>query len=180
MIRPKVTTVVKLLLWSLALIWLAQQSTAILADRHYAKHERRVIEFAKRKELLADSLQAVADSLANERDSVVVVTKVRTEYIRQQVNSLPPAVTPSDSARDRIIAVQDSIITDQQIAIDAGREIEAKLRGALDAATVRGDSLLALVQAPKRKQSRIGLGVFTGVCVDKRPCAGVGAVVRIF
>jgi hypothetical protein len=167
MTRPRVGNVVKLLLWSIALIWLAQQGTAVLADRHYAKHEQRVLDFARRQEVKADSLQEIADSLSNERDSIAVVTQVRTVYVREQIAALPPAVTPSDTLRDAVIALQDSIITDQRKAIDAGLQIEAALRGALAASDERGDSLLAFIQKPKSKPSKMSIGVTAGPCVSE-------------
>jgi hypothetical protein len=164
-------------------MWITSVAANNMSERTYAKHEKRVLEFAHRKELEADSLRAVADSLKPLADSIITVQRVKTVYIRQAVEALPPAVTPSDTARDKVIASQDSVITGLNEAVDKMREAEAALRGALVRSDERGDSLQAHILRPKKKPSRLALAAFGGQCVGMNgtgPCIGVGLSWRIF
>jgi hypothetical protein len=164
-------------------MWITSVAANNMSERTYAKHERRVLEFAQRKELEADSLRAVADSLRPLADSIITVQRVRTVYIRQSVEALPPAVTPSDTARDQIIAAQDSVITGLNEAVDKMREAEAVLRGALVRSDERGDSLQAHILRPKKKPSRIHLNVTCGESVTllgTSPGCTLGIGLRLF
>ena len=154
-------------------------ATEIAADKEVG----RVIAIADSLKAQRDSLVAVADSLKPLADSIITVQSVKTVYVRQAIEALPPAETPSDSARDRIIATQDTIITDLNVAIGKMREAEASLRGALSLSDERGDSLQAFILRPKKKPSRVALAVFGGECVyagGAGPCIGVGVSYRIF
>jgi hypothetical protein len=179
----KVENVVKLTLFALVLIWLATSGTARLAEYQASKVEKRLLEYGERERQRANEAEAKADSMARGRDSIVVVTKLRTVYVRQQIQALPPAITPSDTLRDAVIATQDSIITDQRKALDAGVQIEAALRGALSASNARGDSLLALIQRPRRAPSKLGVSAVVGPCVTEmgtsKLCASVGIAWKI-
>jgi hypothetical protein len=164
-------------------MWITSVASNNMSERTYAKHERRVLEFARRKQIERDSAVAVADSLKPLADSIVTVERVRTIYVRQAVEALPPAVTPSDTARDQIIAAQDSIIVGLNVAVDKMREAEAALRGALVRSDERGDSLQAHILRPRKKPSRLALAAFGGQCVGMNgtgPCIGVGLSWRIF
>jgi hypothetical protein len=164
-------------------MWITSVAANNMSERTYAKHEKRVLEFARRKEMQADSLQAVADSLRPLADSIITVQRVKTVYIRQAVELLTPPVTSGDTARDYIIAAQDSVIVGLNEAVDKMREAEAALRGALQRSDERGDSLQAHILRPKKKPSRLALAAFGGQCVGQNgtgPCMGVGLSWRIF
>jgi hypothetical protein len=167
----------------LGAMWITSVAANNMSERTYAKHEKRVLEFARRKEMQADSLQAVADSLRPLADSIITVQRVKTVYIRQAVELLTPPVTSGDTARDYIIAAQDSVITGLNEAVDKMREAEAALRGALVRSDERGDSLQAHILRPRKKPSRLALAAFGGQCVGMNgtgPCIGVGLSWRIF
>jgi hypothetical protein len=181
--KPSVLNALQIAGLVLAAMWITSVAANNMSERTYAKHEARVLAFAQRKELEADSLRAVADSLKPLAGSIITVQRVRTVYVRQAVEALPPAVTPSDTARDQIIASQDSIITGLNEAVDKMREAEAALRGALVRSDERGDSLQAHILRPKKKPSRLALAAFGGQCVGMNgtgPCIGVGLSWRIF
>jgi hypothetical protein len=183
MTRPSVANVVQLALWSLVLIWLSTTSIAKLAERYYGKAEQRVLTYAESQRVRANHAEQRADSLANARSVKVAETRVRTVYVQQQAKALPPAVTPSDTARDAIISQQNALIVDLNDAIDTGLQVEAALRGALKAESARGDSLLAFIQRPKPKASRVVLGVFVGPCMSEqgasRVCVGAGIGIKL-
>jgi hypothetical protein len=67
--------------------------------------------------------------------------------------------------------------------VKLGREIEAKLRGALSASNMRADSLHYLVNLPRPKAPRATVGIFVGPCATQTGvypfCAGVGVSWRI-
>lgn len=143
-------------------IWLYGLAADKYYQHQYGRYEARVIEYAQKQEARADSLKAWADSLSNERSREVAAVTERVRYVKTYIADVAPPVTPSDSLRDRIIAAQDSIITDLQSALSKSMEVEAALRGALQASEARGDSLLAFIRKPKPKPSKWSIGVSGG------------------
>ena len=173
------------LAFSLLFLWWVFSSIAFgIAERNYSRGEKRVLEFAKRKEVYADSLEAAADSLRAQRDSALAATTVRVEYIKTYIKTLPQPDSACNAScaeaiakRDTVIAVQDSLITTQQDLLKASQEIEAKLRGALASQTMRGDSLAAWMARPKPKPSRWSIGFTCGEGIHvATPSIGPGCV----
>lgn len=168
--------------------WLVSNAAFSIAERNYSKHEQRTLEFAKRKEAEADSLKALADSASRQRDSLAVVAAEKQKTITKRIETIrlvpvPPEAVLLVDTLNAIIDDQQEVIAAQKRALDMGRDIEAKLRRALLASDARGDSLVALVQAPRKKPSRWALAVFAGQCVSgikTGPCVGAGVSYRIF
>jgi hypothetical protein len=168
--------------------WLVSNATSSIAERTYSKHEKRVLEFAKRKEQQADSLESLADALARQRDSLAVVASEKQKTIIKRIESarevpVPAEAKPLVDTLNAIIDDQNELLVIQGREVKLGREIEAKLRGALSASNMRGDSLLYLVNLPKPKAPRASVGIFVGPCATQTGaypfCAGVGVSWRI-
>jgi hypothetical protein len=172
----------------LVAIALASNAAFNIAERNYSKHEKRTLEFARRKELQADSLESLADSIAKQRDSLAVVADQKQKTIVRRIASVreipvPAEAKPLVDTLNAIIDDQNELLVIQGNEIRLGREIEAKLRGALSASNMRADSLLYLTSLPRPKAPRVNVGVFVGPCVTQTGafpfCAGVGVSWRI-
>jgi hypothetical protein len=167
----------------LVAMWLTSQLAFDMSERTYSKHEQRVLEFAQRKEILADSLQAAADSVAKQRDSLAIVAHEKQKTIIKRIETVREVSKP-DPARDSIIDDQQNAITDLNRALRFGQQAEADLRRASNAWKARGDSLEALVRTPRKRPSRLSVGVYAGPCVSEigvsRVCAGVGVGWKLF
>lgn len=169
-------------------MWATSHVVSSMSERTYQKHEKRVLEFAKRKEQQADSLTAFADSLAKQRDSLAVVAAEKVRVVRERIESIRLVSVP-DTCKS-VVAAYDSVVTDQQEiigglnwALRQSQEIEAKLRQSNRMLDERGDSLQAHILRPKPKPSRLSLGLFAGQCASTlgtSPCVGVGVSYRIF
>jgi hypothetical protein len=168
--------------------WLVSNATSSIAERTYSKHEKRVLEFAKRKELQADSLESLADSIAKQRDSLAVVASEKQKTITRRIESVREVPVPAEAkplvdTLNAIINDQNELLVIQGNEIRQGREIEAKLRGALSASNMRADSLHYLVNLPRPKAPRASVGIFVGPCATQTGaypfCAGVGVSWRI-
>lgn len=149
-------------------MWATSTATEKMADKVYAKHEKRVLEFAHRKEVLADSLQEIADSLSFERDSLAIVANMRHAPLPARiaaVRELPVRDTAIVAELNAIIDVQEVVIADQKQAIAQSIQIEAKLRGSITHLEEANDSLVAQINRPKPKPSRWSIGATAGMCV---------------
>lgn len=171
--------------------WLVSNAAFGIAERNYSKHEQRTLDFAKRKEQLADSLVAANVSLARQRDSLAVVAAEKQKTITKRIEAVrlvpvPPEALPLVDTLNAIIDDQQEVIATQKRALDMGRDVEAKLRRALVASDARGDSLQAFIEKPKPKPRRWGLTVGGGACIGVNgtqvyngPCLNVGISWRI-
>jgi hypothetical protein len=168
--------------------WLVSNATSSIAERTYSKHEKRVLEFAKRKEQQADSLESLADALARQRDSLAVVASEKQKTIIKRIESVrevpvPAAARPLVDTLNAIIDDQNELLVIQGNALRLGQKIEARLRGALGASESRADSLHYLTSLPRPKAPRASVGIFVGPCATQTGaypfCAGVGVSWRI-
>jgi hypothetical protein len=166
----------------LVAMWLASQLAFDMSERTYSKHERRVLEFAQRKEIVADSALALADSVIRQRDSIQAASHEKQKTIVKRIETVREVSRP-DPARDSIIDDQQEVITDLNRALRFGQQAEAELRRASNAWKARGDSLEAFIQKPRPKPSRLSVGVTVGPCVHEegvsKVCVTAGASWRV-
>jgi uncharacterized coiled-coil protein SlyX len=169
-------------------MWITSVAANNMSERTYAKHEKRVLEFARRKEMQADSLTAYADSVARQRDSLAVVASEKQKVVTKRIETvrlvqIPDTCQSLVAQYDSIVVEQQDIIGNLNWALRDSRTVEQKLRESNRLLDERGDSLQAHILRPKKKPSRLALAAFGGQCVGMNgtgPCIGVGLSWRIF
>jgi hypothetical protein len=183
------------MMWALVVgcaIYATRCATERVAEREANKERDRILTHADSLKQESDSLRVLADSIAPLRDSLRIIRTQKQKVVVQRIaDARTQPVPPScDTACLRLVSGRDSIIDDQNELlviqgreIRLGREIEAKLRGALSASNMRADSLLYLTSLPRPKAPRATVGIFVGPCVTQTGafpfCAGVGVSWRI-
>jgi hypothetical protein len=187
-------SVLNAMLWAgvvLVAMALASKAAFHMSELTYSKHEKRVLEFAKRKELEADLRTWEAEQLMRQRDSLAVVASEKQKTITRRIESVREVPVPAEAkplvdTLNAIIDDQNELLVIQGTEIRQGREIEAKLRGALSASNARGDTLQAFIERPQPKPRRWGLTVGAGHCVGTNgtqvyngPCLNVSVSWRI-
>jgi hypothetical protein len=179
------------MMWALVVgcaIFATRCATEQVAEHQANKERDRILTHADSLKQESDSLRVLADSLTPLRNLLDKLTTEKQKTITRRIASVRDVPVPADAkplvdTLNAIIDDQTAVIAAKDEVIRQDREIEAKLRGALDASNMRGDSLLYLTSLPRPKAPRASVGIFVGPCVTQTGafpfCAGVGVSWRI-
>ena len=156
----------------------------LVADRRYAQWRRQADEaraYAAEQLARADAAEQRADSLSEAAAALAVAASRRDTVLRERIRVVMAEPVPPDCST--YTAPRDSLIRDLQLqanqwraAYETQREAQTSLYTAYVRARAAADSLsITLANAPRVRSLWVPRpSLFAGLCVDGRPCAGVG------